>query len=81
MEIDKKNGQQWSSEKTSELDDLAFFLHLSDASQPGYPLIDQDSFIEFKDIENNIASYYEKANFILRTDKINKIIKNKKFKR
>lgn len=73
MEIDKKFGKQWSSNNTSELDDLAFFLHLKDASQPGYPLIDQDTFIEFKDIINNITYYYQKANIILRCDKINKI--------
>ena len=77
MIVNKKIGKGWSSDETTELDDLAFFLHLKEARQPGFPFCEQKIFIEFKDSIDFLNSFYKKANIILRTEKINKIIKRK----
>ena len=73
MQVDKTFGKGWSSNETTELDDLAFFLHLKEVRQTGFPFVEQEIFIEFKDSIDFFNSFYKRANVILRTEKINKI--------
>lgn len=72
MKVDKTFGKGWSTNETTELDDLVFYIYLNGCKHPDYPIVDQDTIIELKN-HPELKVDYDNANMHLRKDKIEKL--------
>lgn len=72
MKVDKTFGKGWSTNETTELDDLVYYTLLKSYKNPNYPIVDQDTIIELKN-HPELKVDYDNANMLLRVDKIEKL--------